>query len=86
MNFSISSNEKSVDRSVKEKWNKVTVTPSLLLGYSKAQSKAQGRGGQNLNVNFKTVSGKRGDTIRPLTVDERRTVETMLGLRSSRMT
>ena len=85
MRISISSNERSLDRSLKENWNKVTVTPSLLLGYTKAQSRARGRGNQNLNVNFKTVSGKRGDTIRPLTVDERRTVETMLGLRSNRM-
>ncbi len=37
---------------------------------------------KDLNVNFKTIRGKTGYTIRPLTVDERRTTELQLGLRS----
>ena len=57
---------------------------------SKAQSKIQGRTGNatinQLNVNFKSISGKRGTTIRPLTVDERHRTEQLLGLRSYRST
>ena len=53
-------------KSIDKKLNKVTISSSLFLN-AKSRSKAQGRGNKtNLNVNFKTVTGKRGDTIRPL--------------------
>lgn len=44
----------------------MTIKPNLHLGHTKSDKKMLNKKKDDLNVNFKTVSGQRGSTIRPL--------------------